>query len=308
MAVSRDFSSVPLKKGSAQYTELSRNSMRIIISCMLTELEVTLFRVFGFVKIAGLLSADDLSAINADFDVGLADAEGTMERASFRKQLNWWNLRPDTPFLAGLMEDPRFVNRAKQLLGENIVGLFSASNSFDGDRTDWHPDSDQPNWRGLKFGIYPQALDETTGALRLIPGSHQEPLHSGMKGVPLKDSFLTAEGMNVDEQDGLWVNEVPSHIAAVEPGDVLIFDNYTWHGSYGGKENRRLVTMGYCAAPTTPAEEEAFRRQVENESRARAVFPLLRRHPAWVENKEGGQERQRWITTLQDYGFIAAQD
>lgn len=270
---------------------------------MLSGIEVTQFEVFGFVVLRSFLSRDDIRKLNAEFDVALARAERTMERASFRKQLNWWNFTPDTRFTASLLEQPRFLDKAKQLIGDDVVGSFSASNSFSGDRTDWHPDASQPHWRGLKFGIYLQPLDGTNGALRLIPGSHREPLHSAFRRIPLREAFL--QPGTTAQQEGLSVDEVPAYVASVERGDVVIFDNHAWHGSYGGGEDRRLITMGYFAAPRTPEQEEAVRQQVKAEERAREVFPLLRRYPFWLNNPDGNPERERWIDTLRKYGFLS---
>lgn len=270
---------------------------------MLSELEITQFEVFGFVVLRGFLTQQDIDTLNAEFDVALERAEATMERASFRKQLNWWNFMPDTPFTASLLEQPRFLDKVKQLLGDDVVASFSASNSFSGDRTDWHPDTSQKNWRGLKFGIYLQSLDGSNGALRLIPGSHREPMHSEFKRIPLKEGFAHSDVLLQD--DGLTVDQVPSHIAAVECGDVLIFDNYAWHGSYGGGEDRRLITMGYFAAPKTPEQEQAVREQVTAESKIRGIFPLLQRDPFWLDNPDNNPERAKWIATLRKYGFVA---
>ena len=272
---------------------------------MLTELQATQFEVFGFVALRGLLKPHEIESIDSEVDIGLANAERATERQSFRKQLNWWNFGPDTPYLASLMEDPRFHGTAQQLLGDDVVGSFSASNSFSGDRTDWHPDATQPHWRGLKFGIYPQPLDENTGALRLIPGSHKEPMHSDFRRIRLRES-LARPGAEIDES-GLSVEEVPAYVGRVEPGDVVVFDNHTWHGSYGGGEDRRLVTMGYFAAPATPEEEAAARKQVEAEIGARKTFPLLTRHRHWLANQDGSPVRQHWIDTLRRCGFIDAQ-
>ena len=104
------------------------------------------------------------------------------------------------------------------------------------------------------------------------------------------------------------VDQVPAHIAAVECGDVVIFDNYTWHGSYGGGEDRRLITMGYFAAPKTTEQEDAVREQVNAETKIREIFPLLRRDQFWLSNPESNPERAKWIDTLGKYGFLSVSD
>ena len=143
---------------------------------MLSLGELTQFDTFGFIVLRGMLKADEVHAMNAEFDVGLAAAEREMQRSGIRGQMNWSNLRPETPFLASLLEDERFFGAARQILGEDTIGSASNANSFDGDRTEWHPDVKDARWRGIKFGCYLQPLDEYSGALRLVPGSHKDPL------------------------------------------------------------------------------------------------------------------------------------
>ena len=214
---------------------------------MLTEAQLSMFNVFGFVVLRGVFGPDEMGAANSDFETGLKVAEAAMERTGIRGQINWSSLRPETPFLASLLEDERFLGPATQILGQETIGSFSNCNSFDGDRTEWHPDVSGQDWRGVKFGFYLQPLDALSGALRLIPGSHREPLHSDMRGIELSETFKDGERAN-----GLSVQEVPAFVADSTPGDVVAFDNRTWHASYGGFRGRRMCTAGYFAAPTAP--------------------------------------------------------
>ena len=89
---------------------------------MLSDSQLTLFNTFGFVVLRGFLTADEIDMANAEFDIGLAAAAREMQRAGIRGQLNWSNLRPETPFQAGLLEDPRFVGAAEKILGDRAVG------------------------------------------------------------------------------------------------------------------------------------------------------------------------------------------
>ena len=74
------------------------------------------------------------------------------------------------------MSDPRFVDVAEQLLGKPVLGIAPEGNFFIGD-TRWHPDAGSFDYTGVKFCIYPDRLNASNGALRVIPGSHHEPLY-----------------------------------------------------------------------------------------------------------------------------------
>ena len=265
---------------------------------MLTDSQLIQFDVFGFLVLRGILAPEEIERAWADFEVGLTSAREGMDRIGIRGQLNWSNLRPETPFLATLLEDERFFGVAQQILGEDAVGSFSNANSFDGDRTEWHPDVVHPDWRGIKFGFYLQPLDRNSGALRFIPGSHKEPLMSNLKKVTLKESNLGP----IDES-GLRVEEVPAFAAESEPGDVVMFDNHTWHGSYGGGKDRRMCTMGYFASPKNRWQEQAVRSMVEADTQLTAKFPHLARSPQWLKNADGDLTRGRWIAMLRKWGF-----
>ena len=266
---------------------------------MLTDSQLIQFEVFGFLVLKGMLAPEEIERAKADFDVGLAAAREGMERSGIRGQLNWSNLRPKTPFLATLLEDERFFGVAQQILGEDAVGFFSNANSFDSDRTEWHPDVVHPDWRGIKFGFYLQPLDRNSGALRFIPGSHKEPLTSDLKKVTMKESNLGPLS-----KSGLRVEEVPAFAAESEPGDVVLFDNHTWHASYGGGKDRWMCTMGYFATPKNRWQEQAVPSMVESDIKLTAMFPQRAPSPQWLENADGDPTRGRWIAALRKWGFV----
>ena len=204
-----------------------------------------------------------------------------MTRTEQRGQITWSNLRSDTPFLSSLLEDSRFYGWATQILGDETIGSYSRSTSFDGQVTGWHPDVRWREWEGLKFGFYLQSVTEATGALRLIPGSHDEPLYSDLDSI----NFGTAPGSGKD-RTAVEVEEVPAFIATASPGDVVAFDNRTWHASYGGFKGRRLCTIGYFAAPKNDAQREAVKQYVGMEAGLRQTWPLMDRGPEWRANTE----------------------
>ena len=205
------------------------------------------------------------------------------------QQLNWTNQRPETPFLGSLLEDNRFYGAAKQILGEDAVGFFARCNSFNGPRTEWHPDLVDRAWRGIKVGFYLDPLDGDTGALRLIPGSHKNPFFSDIHQVELRHSNRGGERAR-----GLNVEDMPAFIATSEPGDVVVFDNHTWHASYGGGKGRRMCTLGYFAPPKTAEEEEATRNVAGRRRPGPRPFGRQSvRILAWLANQDGSPVRVR---------------
>ena len=262
-----------------------------------------MYKLFGFIVLRQVLTPDDIDRANADFETGLANAEKAMTRTEQRGQMTWSNLEAGTPFLASLLEDSRFHGPAIQILGDETIGSHSHSTSFDGHVTDWHPDVRWPEWEGVKFGFYLQSVTENTGALRLIPGSHHEPLFSEMDSI----NFGTSSGRGKD-RTAVKVDDIPAFIATSSPGDVVAFDNRTWHASYGGFKDRRLGTIGYFAAHTNDAQKEAIKQYLRMEAGARQAWPLMKRGREWWANTERNPTRQKWIDALERYGFLADDD
>ena len=268
---------------------------------MLTESQLLQFEIFGFVVMRGVFTSDELGTINSEFDHGLVWARENTERRGIRQQLNWTNLGPDTPFLASLLEDARFLESAEKLFGGDVVGRTCNSNSFDGDRTEWHPDAYNLARRGIKFAFYLQPLDGNSGALRFIPGSHREPLHSDVKKISLKES-----NKGIINEVGLNIDEMPAYVAVSQPGDVVIFDSRAWHASWGGGVDRRMCSVNYFAIPTTPEEEASMQEIKKAEAGLVKAFPLLERPQHWISNPDGSPIRGRWIDFLKDWGFIVS--
>lgn len=157
----------------------------------------------------------------------------------------------------------------------------------------------------VKFPIYLQSLDETNGALRLIPGSHKKAFHDvvtrfGPGGID------NDEARKIDE-----MKETPAHVCKTEPGDVYAFECHIWHASWGGGMDRRMISPIYSKNPKTPEEEEAVREQVKLNFAVRedlAKNTYAERQPEypleWLANPENNPLRQRWIDWLHKWKYI----
>ena len=263
---------------------------------MLTEQQISQYETFGFLVLRQVFSQEELQTINDEIESGLAATTRQSSPGEENKFMSWSNLGPDAPFLAGLLEDLRFIEAAEQLHGEDAVGVSCNSGSYVGD-TAWHPDSHERHMHGVKFACYPQPVDAETGALRVIPGSHNEPF-SGEVERHLKDA----------EPD---IGDVPASVCKSEPGDVVAFNNRLWHASCGGWDDRRMCSLIYKKNPETPEEEEATRKWADATRQTRGKLlletfqsPRPEYHPDWLANPEGSTRRQRWIDWMRDWGYI----
>ena len=91
---------------------------------MLTQEQINHFQTFGFLTFRGLFSQDELKTINTEFEAAMTEA---FRDDPFDGTRRHWliTMGPDTPFLASLLEDPRFCDAAEQLYGEDVFGIAS---------------------------------------------------------------------------------------------------------------------------------------------------------------------------------------
>ena len=213
----------------------------------LTDQQLAHFHTFGFVVFRQLLTPAEMNLYDQQFNAGLdawLDACPHDGKARHYASL----MEGASPFIAGLADDPRFADVAEQLLGKAALGIAVDGNYMVGD-TGWHPDTHSLDYAAVKFCIYPDPLTGANGALRLVPGSHREPLHSQMPRDP-------------QQALGLAPDQIPAYAFASNPGDVLAFNVGLWHGAFGGGNHRRQGVLVYYEDPTTPEATQALVQQM----------------------------------------------
>ncbi|MCZ6677015.1 MAG: phytanoyl-CoA dioxygenase family protein [Candidatus Poribacteria bacterium] len=258
----------------------------------LTENQLEFYKTFGYVVLRGLFSETDLETIRKEFDYMMAEQYAHTPYNGSKR--HWTPLMDeDTPFFASLMEDPRFLTVAKQLYGDDVLGVGTDANRYTGN-TGWHRDTHTVDQYGVKFAFYLQPVTANTGALRVIPGTHRLPddddFVNGVRSMPLES--------------------VPATALASEPGDVVAFDLRMWHASYGGSEDRHMCTVVYYANPKNASELEALRKQGEGNVNAGVKSFNPRRQylysKKWVSNPHRSPDRQYWIDRLKEIGYFDA--
>ena len=115
----------------------------------LTEEQIQLFEVFGFLVRRNLFSPEEMNRINEEFDRRLASILEETDPEEKRLFNNWGNRTPETPFIASLLEDARIYLPAEQLLDEDSFPVHSNANSYE-NSTNWHPDWSDPHLLAIK--------------------------------------------------------------------------------------------------------------------------------------------------------------
>ena len=252
----------------------------------LTEQQLNHFETFGFLIFRQLLSPREMETYSREFSAGHDDWLGRPHNGTEGHYTSF--MEEASPFIAGLADDPRFGDVAEQLLGKKSIGIAVDGSYMVGD-TRWHPDTASLDYMGIKFCIYPDRLDADSGALRVIPGSHQEPFHSAIPRDP-HDTF------------GLSADQLPAFVFESEPGDAVAFNVGLWHGSFGGAAGRRQGVVVYYEDPDTPAATEAVVSQMKGNhgNFSKHGRPMYGEH--WRSIQE--PRHQRWLRRLDELDVL----
>lgn len=206
-------------------------------STRLTEQQLAFFDLFGFLAFPGLLVDSIDQVIDAFEAVWVANGGGHNGKAHDGTARSCSAQFVDqSVYLSTLLDDPRIHDIATSLLGDDFNYRGSDGNYYTGN-TSWHSDGygGRGGLRHIKIAFYLDKLDGSSGALRVIPGSHRI-------GEPFADELQRTIGKCQDLW-GIDGSQVPAIALNVTPGDILVFNHDIKHSAYGGSNRRRMFTM-----------------------------------------------------------------
>jgi hypothetical protein len=234
------------------------------------------FRASGFLILRGVLDPQEAGTYFGELEALL--------RASFGEpyagRAAHWVPATDryTPFAANLLADERFRAIAVELLGRPVIGEGTDASFYVGD-TPWHHDAVHPGlFEAVKFTLYGDPIDEGSGALRLIPGSHHTP--------PLSPGAC------------------PAVVFDTRPGDAVVFDVRVWHAALNGG-CRLAGSVNYRIDPTTDRELAACRdyfARTHHHVNYR-YGPALKLYPAYWRSLPR-PAHQKWVLRMTELGVI----
>ena len=263
---------------------------------MLTPGQIAHFKAFGFVIMRSVFSKDEFKTIQAEFDHRAAVAS-SYEPFDGSKSHTFNMMGDDTPFFASLLEDSRFAEAAEQMFGD-VLAYIADAKRYVGN-TSWHYDGGSYDDSGVHFVMYLQPVRADTGALRIIPGSHNSPWFEELdERPPLRYAWARQDYARAEAPE--LIDSIPAYVCETDPGDVVAFDWRLYHATLGGSDDRHQVSLDYLSYPRTPREVAATITQAKNymterDNSAEPWNPKRSAPDKWLANPAENPRRQRWI-------------
>ena len=206
-------------------------------SFVLSPQQLNFIETFGYFYFPGL-AGDRIDEIIEAFEQVWIDLE--VEHPETQRTTIYPFLG-QSEYLSSLLGDDRIDGIFSSLLGRDYAHLGSSGIFFVND-TAWH--SDTP-WKGpvydYKIGLYLDPLTASTGALRLMPGSHK---YGDAHADTLQETMSQLKGsrywMNTEKLAAVYGLDGPSVPAVAiesQPGDVILFNQGIKHSSWGAIPN-----------------------------------------------------------------------
>ena len=254
---------------------------------MLISGQIEHFHAFGFLVIRQAFSREEVDALIQEAAAACAQKLG---RDIGEEEWFWdGEFVESRPALTRLVEDDRIYLPVTELLGDDLIWIGSEGMwgidpkladhtwHFDGFRTSQH--LDYPRTKVMLY-LDPQTKD--TGALRVIPGSHRDPLHQAL--LPLQDAHLGGD----PSPFGVDGSRIPGCAIETEPGDIVLFNQWLYHAVYGKAGKRRVIVFKFGPRPRTSAHVDMLLEGAPQGFRPHPSFrdserPRLRRLAAGME-------------------------
>jgi len=268
---------------------------------MLTDLEVSHFKVFGYVVVRGCVDHEHVKRLQTAFDREIDN--NPRVKGEYGRKPRPGGTRSLCPFaetdeaFTELIEHPKLMEAMRDIDGIEFLYFSEDMNSFVGD-TNWHCDFFPPHHesRPAKAIYYLDEMLPGDGALDLIPGTNN-PEYAGY--------IFRTFGSYGDETGGPRLNmdhlDVPSVAIETTPGDVVLWENRMWHHAtrrLDGKP-RRMLSYSYFRDPMGNIVEEKY---VRNHLNSRGSKSGLESIYSKTMMQNGGVARENMASRLEALG------
>ena len=193
----------------------------------------------GFVLLEPGFSPDILAAALADIEALLTGIRENLGDKDRRTRETVGGLIHKSPAVRAIVDSVCFAEACRGLLGQeaDLRFVFSLTKSERrGAPVPWHQDWGLDRDSGhprFSFWMALSEVDEGNACLRIVPGSHREPLHPHVAGLPDAHDLLGIDG---DYRE----RAIP---LPMRPGQVLLLHPLVIHGSEACASPRRRVAL-----------------------------------------------------------------
>ena len=273
---------------------------------MLTPEQKNFYQTFGFLIFRQCFSPSEMARITREFEEVLQENLPEDKPFAGDRRHSVLGCIERRPTLAGLVEDDRIYGVLRDLLGPEFVWITSDGNYYVGD-TSWHPDMKRWNpayavtagYRVVKIAFYLNPVHKETGCLRVIPGSHRDPLHSALEPMMAHRKIPPVHPF------GVTGPEVPCYPLESEPGDVVLLNQGLWHAAFGGSNRRRMFTLNFAEKAVEPAHVALHHHLYQSHLQQQQNHPLGPRGVFLPEFLSGGGPRRReMVKQIVEWGFV----
>ena len=149
----------------------------------------------------------------------------------------------------------------------------------------WHSDRpgvSETSYPRIKAFIYLTPTAASTGALRVLCGSHRGEFHKKLLPMDKAHGVSTADPVWQAATFGVAGDELPGVAIPSSPGDLILMHHSCYHAVYGHQQKRTFFAIKFASSPVEGEEgaaELASLLRFSGEA-AWAPAPVLAEHPA----------------------------
>ncbi|MBZ2198398.1 ectoine hydroxylase [Occultella gossypii] len=209
------------------------------------------FDTKGYLSIDQLVGADEVAAFHRELERLSSDPdvradERCVIEASSQEVRSIFDVHRISPVFAKIANDPRVVDRARQLLGSDVYIHQSRVNfkpGFEGkefmwhsDFETWHAEDGMPRMRAVSISISMTDNHSYNGPLMIMPGSHRE--YISCDGATPEDNYrksLVMQGAGTPSKEVLrdFYDRYGIDVLEGKAGGAVMFDSNCMHASNG---------------------------------------------------------------------------
>ncbi|WP_349252120.1 ectoine hydroxylase [Brevibacterium sp. SMBL_HHYL_HB1] len=217
----------------------------------LTATELKHYEDTGYLTIDQLVSSEELALFTEELhrlsqDPEVKADEATVVEAKSDEVRSIFNIHRTNEIFKKIANDPRLVDRARQILGSDVYihqsrinykpGFVGKEFSWHSDFETWHAEDGMPAPRAVSLSLSLTDNYSFNGPLMIMPGSHKRYI-SCVGGTP-EDNYrksLIMQGAGTPDRQTLsdFADEYGIDVLEGAAGGAIMFDSNCMHASNG---------------------------------------------------------------------------